>query len=82
MRLFPVAASMILLLAFAAPSYAQGLSCSDFHQNQDGSWSANHPVAIGGPNGQVQIGPGVAFRPGAAFMGVDLGATLNAQCAR
>jgi hypothetical protein len=51
--------------------------CSDFQHNADGSWSPRHAVRVNG----VTMGPGVAFRPGVGFGGVDLGATLNQRCA-
>jgi hypothetical protein len=40
-------------------------------------WSPRHAVRVNG----VTMGPGVAFRPGVGFGGVDLGATLNQRCA-
>lgn len=80
MKLLVPAATLILILS--TPCFArQGISCSDFHQNQDGSWSSNRPVSIAGPNGQVQIGQGASFRPGVAFNGIDLATYLNQQCA-
>jgi hypothetical protein len=51
--------------------------CSDFQHNADGSWSPRHAVRVNG----VTMGPGVAFRAGVGFGGVDLAATLNQRCA-
>lgn len=53
------------------------LTCADFQRNADGSWSPLHPVTI---NGVTMGGPGVQFREGVSFGGVDLAAALNKQC--
>lgn len=64
----------------ADPSLGPQVPCSAFRQNADGSWSPLQQITMRGPNGEMQIGPGVAFRPGVAFMGVDLGAELQSHC--
>lgn len=65
------------MVAAGSPASAQsGLTCADFQHNSDGSWSPVHPVTING----VTMGPGVAFREGVSFGGVDLAAALNKQC--
>lgn len=60
-----------------APAPTAQLRCDDFTRNPDGSWSALHPVTI---NGVTLGGPGVRFREGVAFGGVDLAAILNQRC--
>jgi hypothetical protein len=52
------------------------LTCADFHQNPDGSWSPNHPVSING----VTMGTGVAFTEGVSFGGANIAAALDRQC--
>ena len=52
------------------------LTCSDFSQNPNGSWSPVRPVTVNG----VTMGTGVQFMPGVLFGGVDLGSALNQQC--
>jgi hypothetical protein len=75
-----------LLLAMAVallpvlPAMADTIPCSVFQKNPDGSWSAKQQITITGPNGQVTISPGVSYRPGVAFMGIDLAAQLEQQC--
>jgi hypothetical protein len=52
------------------------LSCSDFHDNQNGSWSPTHPISIGG----ATVGPGASFGPGVIIAAVPLAALLNKEC--
>jgi hypothetical protein len=52
------------------------LSCGDFRDNHDGSWTPLHPVTVG----PVQMGPGVSFREGDALAGIDVAALLNKEC--
>ena len=52
------------------------LSCSDFKQNTNGSWSPLHTVQIG----PASIGTGVSFSPGVSFGGVNLAVLLNTEC--
>ena len=53
------------------------ISRDDFVQNADGSWSPNKQVVIEGPNGTITIGPGMSFRKGVQFMGVDIAEVLE-----
>jgi len=62
---------------------AQELDCADFHRNPDGSWSPSRQMTIPNLNGgRVSMGPGVTFKAGEKFVGVDLGAVLDRQCPR
>ena len=84
-KVFGVLATVVGLMA--APAFAEPaktttapppppLTCADFQHNADGSWTPLHAVTIGG----VTMGPGVAFREGVSFGGLDLAAALNKQC--
>lgn len=75
--------SLMLLGALANTSaYAQHpqVRCSQFHHNDDGSWSALVPMKISGPKGSFKLIPGLEFRPGVALMGADLGTVLDVRC--
>ena len=77
----PIIIALSLVALSCAYAQAQsGIDCRKFRKNADGSWSATEQMTIAGPNGNVQIGPGVSFNPGVAFSGVDLAATLNREC--
>lgn len=52
------------------------LTCADFHQNPNGSWSPNRPVSING----VAMGTGVSFTEGVSFGGANIAAALDKQC--
>jgi len=55
--------------------------CSAFQKNSDGSWSSVKSVTITSPQGgQIQIGPGMTFRAGVLFMGLDLAKYLDQIC--
>lgn len=76
-----------LVLAFLAicgmglSPLAQTIDCSNFRHNEDGSWTPVSQFTITNQNGsQVSMGPGVSFRPGVQFSGIDLATLLNQQC--
>ncbi len=54
--------------------------CQSFRKNADGSWTSIGSVTINGPNGSIQIGPGMTFQRGVLFMGLDLAAWLDENC--
>jgi len=57
------------------------LSCSDFKQNQNGSWSPLHTIKITRAHGTgVKMGPGTSFDEGAVFGGVRLAQVLHKEC--
>ncbi len=43
-----------------------------FVQHPDGSWEARQATTIQGQNGFIQINPGVRFRRGVPFGGIDI----------
>jgi hypothetical protein len=43
-----------------------------FIRHEDGSWEPLQPFTITGPNGKIQISPGVRFKPGVPFIGLDI----------
>jgi hypothetical protein len=45
----------------ALPRY-EGLTCANFKQNPDGSWTPVKRVTIVGPNGEFKVEPGQKFR--------------------
>ena len=49
-----------------------------FQREGDGSWRCVAPATWDGPP-RVQVNPGMQFRPGNPFMGVDLAALLEQQ---
>lgn len=60
----------------------QEVPCSAFRNNGDGSWTSIAIVTISSPGGgHIQIGPGMTFSRGVRFMGIDLAALLDANCA-
>ena len=60
-----------------APTLASlNLTCGDFKQNADRSWSPQHSLTVRG----ATMNPGASFNTGAAFNGVDLPALLNKEC--
>jgi hypothetical protein len=51
-----------------------------FRHDPDGSWVCIEQVTFDGPNGRrIQVIPGVTFRLGTVFMGVDVAKWLNEQ---
>jgi hypothetical protein len=62
------------------PTQANSLNCSDFHRNPEGTWTAVRPVTISGPSGSASFGAYAFFPPGAKFVGLDVGNTLEDKC--
>ena len=48
-----------------------------FKKNSDGSYSVVKPVEIQGPNGNINLGPGMSFSRGVEFMGIDIAKILD-----
>ena len=60
-----------------------GLSCDNFKQNPDGSWTPTRIVTIVGPNGPFTVEPGQIFRiqiEGTTNYNVKIAETLDDQC--
>lgn len=62
------------------PPPANTLKCSDFHRNPEGTWNAVRPVTITGPSGSQSFREYAFFPPGAMFVGLDVGGTLEDKC--
>jgi len=56
--------------------------CQAFQKHSDGSWSSISSTTIQGPNGSVQINPGLTFRKGVVFMGIELATWLDENCSK
>ena len=80
MRTVIAAAVFLLLLSHSAPAQ-QAISCSDFRQNDDGSWTPLKIVTISGPKQSAQFGPDESLRAGIVVKGVDLAGLLDVMCA-
>ena len=52
-----------------------------FWRNEDGSWICIDPITIDHPHGRMQVSPGTTFKPGVAFMGIDLARWLEEKLA-
>jgi hypothetical protein len=52
------------------------LTCSDFKQNGDGSWSPTHPITIVG----AKLGPGSHLVEGTVIGGAPIATLLNKEC--
>jgi hypothetical protein len=50
-----------------------------FERNADGSWTCVQPTTFDGPNGRIQVAPGLTVAPGEQFMGIDLARWLEQQ---
>jgi hypothetical protein len=64
--------------ASAQPSAAQasGISCADFRQHSNGSWTPVRTVTLVAPQGPIAVGPSDTF-------GIDVGGTIyNLKIAR
>lgn len=56
-----------------------GLKCSDFHKNEDGTWSPAHMVSLPAGGARISLSPKDIVGP-APVAGISLGAMLNAGC--
>ena len=59
------------------------LTCADFRQNPDGSWTTTRQINLDGPGGsQMVLAADRRFERGELFLfGLDLAATLDKYCA-
>ncbi|HTV80211.1 MAG TPA: hypothetical protein VMF03_18305 [Steroidobacteraceae bacterium] len=65
--------------AHGVPTLATlNLTCSDFKRNQDGTWSARHPLQIG----PSRVSPDVPLKPGGTYGGIDLAGTVDKECGK
>lgn len=48
-----------------------------FKKNDDGTWTSLQTTFVNSPVGEVRIKPGMTFKPGRTFIGVDVVALLE-----
>jgi hypothetical protein len=48
-----------------------------FDRHPNGSWTCIAPATLNGPNGRIQVAPGLIVLPGTIFMGIDLASWLE-----
>ncbi len=48
-------------------------------EHSDGSYEPKQNITISGPNGKVSLNPGVRFRAGVKFMGIDIAEILDQE---
>lgn len=67
-------------LSTAALAQSGGLPCDAFQKDPDGTWVAMRSsyVTVSGRN--MNVREGARFRPGAAFLGIDMAQSLDAAC--
>jgi hypothetical protein len=70
------------IIAMSTAASAQSSpTCVDFEREPNGSWRPLRQITVSNQTGaKVTIGPGMEFRPGVAFAGLDLGVALEQQC--
>jgi hypothetical protein len=73
-------AAMAVAICGSTAARAQELPCDSFQKNPDGSWTAIHSASVPGAGRYFNVRDGAVFRPGAAFMGLDLAAELDQKC--
>ena len=56
------------------------VTCQAFRKNSDGSWTSVQVTDIYAPIGAIRIGPGMMFRRGGTFYGIDVVALLDQYC--
>ena len=50
-----------------------------FVRDSSGAWECVSPAELAGPNGRIQVTPGLRVTKGTTFMGVDLAKWLDEQ---
>jgi hypothetical protein len=48
-----------------------------FERNTNGSWTCIAAATVDGPDGRIQVAPGLIILPGTIFMGIDLASWLE-----
>ena len=56
------------------------IPCDAFKKNADGSWNPTRELTFTSPKGPMTMRPGVSFRPGVPFSGVDMATVLDQLC--
>lgn len=71
------------LLALPVPTLAQdGIRCSNFLHNRDGTWRSFSHADLFGPNGVVHVDEGDILNPSARSAKGDVARALNDVCAQ
>jgi hypothetical protein len=83
---FSYALAALLSVMTGLQSFAQSVSppgtvptaltCRDFHQNPDGTWSPNRPITVG----DITLSPSVNYKKGQVFAGLPLVEALESSC--
>jgi len=75
------AATATLLAGITLDGRAQQDICTAFRKDPDGMWTPLQPVTLRSANGgAIPISPGMSFRSGVPFMGLDIASELNKNC--
>ena len=61
---------------------AAKITCQNFSKNPDGSWNSIVSGDIVEPDGTIRFPPGMTFRKGITFYGIDVVAMLDQQCTK
>ena len=51
----------------------------NFIKHDDGSWEPMLPIKMEGPNGELTLLPGIKFKKGFVYMGMDIAALLEEE---
>ncbi len=54
--------------------------CDAFQKNPDGTWTCIKPVTVQTPMGELKFLPGMTFRKGAQYDGIDVATLLDQKC--
>jgi hypothetical protein len=70
-----LAIALLTVFSMSVPAIGRPLDCSQFHHNEDGSWTPISQLTVTSSpyGGQIYVGPRV-------FVGIDLATKLNQQC--
>ncbi len=56
-------------------------SCDAFQKNPDGTWTCIKPVTVQIPvGGELKFHPGMTFRKGERYDGIDVATLLDQKC--
>lgn len=86
--LYASVAGLVLSAAAVSASAAtlttlssMSLSCIDFKQNSNGSWTPTHTVTIFSDKGTLKLTPSMKFVLGTPVGGIDIAEILWRECA-
>ena len=58
------------------------VNCQTFRRNPDGTWGSILTADINTATGSIRLPPGMTFKKGRTFSGVDVVTVLEQTCAR